>query len=914
MRTPSTIHALLLASASFAAAVAHAQAAPSAAEIASAGGAATQPAATQTSAQSGTATAPVALAQNTTPTDEIVVTGRRFSEGARTQQKDAINLVNVQSAEDIAKYPDFNAAEALSRVPGVSISADTGEGRFINIRGLDGNLNGTQFGGVQLLNTQPGGTSFGGGGRAVELDTIPIGAVDQLIVRKTGLPDQEAEGLGGSVDIIPRTAQGIKRPFLEGELGGGYQPLHGHAGVYRASIAAGYRFGPDKAFGIEANASYHEDGRGFDDVEPAYQETGPMINGVQVPGGPSDKLLSGVDLRRYNYNRRRFGFGSELTYDPTPQSHYYIRADDAGYTERVNRQLLNYSGLNADAAGNALVADANGNFVGAFATPQLTLRDEQETHLNFVTAFGGHNDLGKVILDYQGSYTAATYHRDYDYNSAFNPAGGPYALNYNNSTITGLPAITSLGGFNPSDPSQFALGGFRNTTEGAHDREWAGRLEVTVPFHLIGTDEDIKFGGKIRLRDKRDSNHSFSYANLPSTPLTAVLGRGPYTNFYSDQYNIGYSPDYLAIRALIPHQPNLYAPTVRDRLFFKDTENIYAGFFEYEGKIDKFGYLVGVRVENTDGTYRGFAASDRTQTGPLLAGKSNYTDFFPTVQLRYDFNARMIARATYSTGIGRPGFNQLQNGNQVDVGGPSVTVGRPDLKPTTDNAFDVSLEYYLPHSGVLSVTLFDKEFDNYIVSTLRTLTGSQANALYTTAPGAAQFDPAAIVRVTGSENVRKSYARGVEAEYNQKLTFLPAPFDGFGVDGNVTYVDSSILLHTSDGAAAPDIKGHLPGTSKLTWNLAGYYEAHGAAIRLAANWVSPSIFGVGPAQGLDLFQDTKFQVDLTSSYSLTKHVNVYFNARNLFNGPLRYYEGYSKRPGQREFYDQSYEVGARFSF
>ena len=63
----------------------------------------------------------------------------------------------------IAKYPDFDAAEAISRVPGVSLTGDTGEGRFVNIRGIDNNLNGTTFGGVVILNTQPQGTLFGSG-------------------------------------------------------------------------------------------------------------------------------------------------------------------------------------------------------------------------------------------------------------------------------------------------------------------------------------------------------------------------------------------------------------------------------------------------------------------------------------------------------------------------------------------------------------------------------------------------------------------------------------------------------------------------------------------------------------------------------------------------------------------------------
>ena len=139
----------------------------------------------------------------TGPSQDIVVRAPRVEEMAREAQKIAPNLINVQSAEAIAKYPDFNAAEALARIPGISLSSDTGEGRFVNIRGIDGNLNGATYGGVVLLNTNPGGTVFGSG-RAVEFDTIPTGAIDGIVVYKTGLPNHDAEGLGGSGRTDPR--------------------------------------------------------------------------------------------------------------------------------------------------------------------------------------------------------------------------------------------------------------------------------------------------------------------------------------------------------------------------------------------------------------------------------------------------------------------------------------------------------------------------------------------------------------------------------------------------------------------------------------------------------------------------------------------------------------------------------------
>ncbi|HWE92718.1 MAG TPA: TonB-dependent receptor plug domain-containing protein, partial [Tepidisphaeraceae bacterium] len=187
------------------------------------------------------ADAPAPMPDSTTVSG-VIVTAPRTEAKARKVQENAINLINVQPAETIQKYPDFNAAEALSRMPGVSLSTDTGEGRFVNIRGIDGNLAGATFGGVPLLNTNPGGTYFGGGGRAVEFDTIPTGSIDGLVVFKTTLPDHEAEGLGGAIELTPRTAANIERPFVEGTLGYGYEPEHDHGGPLDLEIAVGGRF------------------------------------------------------------------------------------------------------------------------------------------------------------------------------------------------------------------------------------------------------------------------------------------------------------------------------------------------------------------------------------------------------------------------------------------------------------------------------------------------------------------------------------------------------------------------------------------------------------------------------------------------------------------------------------------------
>ena len=107
---------------------------------------------------------------------------------ARAAQQEAPNLVNITTAEEMRKLPDVSTAETVRRLPGISLETDTGEGRFINIRGLDADLNSTTFGGLRLPPSN-NATPFAGG-RAVALDAIPTGLVGALTVTKTNCPSK----------------------------------------------------------------------------------------------------------------------------------------------------------------------------------------------------------------------------------------------------------------------------------------------------------------------------------------------------------------------------------------------------------------------------------------------------------------------------------------------------------------------------------------------------------------------------------------------------------------------------------------------------------------------------------------------------------------------------------------------------
>ena len=820
---------------------------------------------------------------------DVVVIAQRQAKNAREEERAAPNLVNIQSAETIAKYPDVNAAEAISRIPGVALSIDTSEGRFVNIRGLDGNLNGATFGGVVLLNTQPGGTYFNSAGRAVEFDTVPIGAIDRIVVTKTGLPDHDAEGIGGTIELTPRTAIGVHKPFAELTLGGGLETFSNH-GLYRDELVLGAPLGRRADGGSIASfvvtQFLYNDRRSFDDIEAAYFN--------DQPNTP-DKVFDALELRHYDYNRKRFGYSGELDFTPAAGQRFFARTSYAGYNEHVTRNRLEIDGL-----GDATMADATNRngFVATGALSVKTLRDESETHKNLVVQVGGDNQFSSLHIDWFAGYSRATYFKHFDYNSTFAGLDG-LTVAYDNTTSPDYPRFAVVNGASITDTRAYALDGLSNARERDKDREWSGAANASLPLGIADTDE-LKFGVKLRYREKTAAPNNFSYSYAGPTVGLAQFTNGTSVNDFYGLYPLGDEIDPAKIRAYLAAQPGFFPENVGRDLarnaggFFDDNEDVVAGYGQYQGTFGRLGLLAGLRVEATHDVYRGIAQVTNTDASlayvPARA-THDYTNLFPTVQLKYAFTPTLIARAVYSTGIARPGFYQTIQSSSIDVGGQTASTGNPDLRPTYSHNFDLALEHYLPGNGILAVGVFDKELRNYIAT--RSFRGSL--------PGYGGL----IFTQDSYENVPGAYARGVEATAVIHFAGLPGLLRGFGIDANVSYVDSSVRLRDSGGRVA------LPGTFKYTANGALFYEAHRLQLRGSLQYESAVLFGIGGSRATDIFQDKRLTADFNGSYDLSRRISLYANAKNLSNAPLRFYEGSQNRPIQREYYDVTLEGGIK---
>jgi len=832
-----------------------------------------------------------------TALETIVIEAQRTPNSiARLAQEESPNLINVMTVEEMRKLPDVSIAESVRRIPGIAMEADTGEGRFINIRGLDSDLNSVTFGGLRL---PPSNTASPfGGGRAVALDAIPTGLVGAITVTKTNLPEQDAEALGGTIEITPKTTPRNGQPFFDARIGTGIEPAR-NTPITDISISMGMRFGgsgtpaghipsfSDKPFSVVFTAAYYEDQRGFDDVEQAF-----------VGGANPYLSYDSIEQRHYQYNRKRHGYGIDLGYEPDGTSNYYIRAFEAGYEETVLRNRLTIQTTDSPVANGGSFTDSVDSF-------DKTLRDARERISNKVLALGGKNTFGDMVLDYRLGYTSGSDTFLNDYNSTFRFSPASATVTYNNSGDGNTPRFT-VSGADYVNPSNYTLKKFSNKTTDTLDKENSLAVNLKSAVKWGGFDEEsFKTGFNARMRNRTAGVQPYSYSlsGAPSISLANASGGGN-VNFYNGAYNNGPQITPGVLQGILAPYQMISSGNASDALLGSQTdkENVSAVYGQYQFEQGKLTVIGGLRVESTHAEYGAYAqganASGNSFTSPITA-TTDYTNAFPSVQAKYELSKDTFVRTAFSSTIARPGFNQINPSVSVDPGGPTVSAGNPNLKPTYANSFDISWEKYLPSAGIVSIGFFDKELSNYIAN----------NISYATFPNSGLYAGlgGGLTQVVSYTNISNSYARGLELNYEQKLKEWAAAADGWGIGANYTFVNSKFEIRPGESSL-------LPSTSQRTANATVYYENNGLNLRIGAYYVSRNLFGIGGDASSDVFCEPRFSVDFGGSYALNKQVSVYFNAKNMTNTPLVYSQGTADRVIQREFYGATYLTGVNLSF
>src|SRR6266852_4229432 len=234
---------------------------------------------------------------------KVLVTAERASGEAEAVNREltADNIVQVLPSEVIRSLPNANMADALGRLPSVTIERDEGEGKYVQIRGTEPRLANLTIDGVNTPSPESGV-------RQIKLDAIPADIVESVEINKTLQANMDPDGIGGSVNLVTKTAG--ERPTVNVSGMGGYTAIINGRGLVETAGTVGQRFGANKRFGALIGGTYDWNGRGIDDLEPV-----PDLATFQ--DGTTARYFEAIDVREYRYYRSRWGLAGSLDYKPS---------------------------------------------------------------------------------------------------------------------------------------------------------------------------------------------------------------------------------------------------------------------------------------------------------------------------------------------------------------------------------------------------------------------------------------------------------------------------------------------------------------------------------------------------------------------------------------------------------------------
>jgi TonB-dependent receptor len=770
---------------------------------------------------------------------------------ALNQQRTAPNITNVVSADQIGQFPDPNAVEAVQRIPGVSIQRDQGEGRYIIIRGTEPRLNSVLINGERV--PSPDGEL-----RSVAADVIPADLLQSIELTKALTPDVDADAIGGAVNLVMK--QPPQEPLVLATVAGGYNSLMDDAGQFLGGFTWGGRL-LDGKLGVIGSGSAMNAHRGSDNFEPAYD----------------DGDLEELGVRDYTINRKRAGVNWALDFRQSASTNYYLRGVWNYFSDYEYRRELFYAVGDNEIARN--------------------LKDRFESErIASVSAGGEHVLRGGAVLDYRITGSYADNDRPDEYNTSFAQEDVEFAPNVSPGAID--PDNIQANPLN-EDLSAFALAEQELSDNFNRERDFVGAINMRLPLPARdGFAGFVKFGGKFRNKQKDQDDNARVSEPEDDIFLADYTDSGfDPGNFLDGRYTPGPFVDPAAAKAFtlrLPFETAFDFET--DAADFNARENVSAVYGMAELFLGpKLMVLSGLRLEATSLDYTGYEVTfdedGEYAATRSLEGSESYYQLLPAVHVRYALQPNTNLRAAVTRSLARPNYYDLVPYELIVNEDLEIERGNAALEPTTSWNLDFMAEHYLQSVGVLSAGVFYKRLSNIIFP----FTFSEDR-------DGDEF------RVLQPRNGDNGTLYGIELAAQAPLRFLPGPFNGLGVYANYTFTDSSTRL--------PDriADSTLPGQSSHVGNLSVWYEKFGLSARASVNFHGKYIDQVGEDAGTDIYYDDHRQVDISVSQAVTKNIRLFADFVNLSDAPLRYYEGFSTRPIQEEYYRWSTQFGVKLHF
>ncbi|MGE3312240.1 MAG: TonB-dependent receptor [Limisphaerales bacterium] len=830
--------------------------------------------------------------------EEFEVTAEVFSEQAVAilqERQGSSSIMDAIGSEQFRKLGVSDAADIMTKVTGTTVV----EGKFAVIRGLGDRYNVTLLNGAEVPTADPYR-------RAAQLDMIPAGMIDRVLVSKTFTPDLPGGFAGGAANIITRsfpekfTLSVMLGQEINTQSTGNEDYLRYKGG---ATDWAGFDDGsrqlppelssasldqlitpprvtretPEQAQERRAQADRVQDSlNSFSSYQfaPTTEAPPPNISGALSVG---DSMPAGVGkfgyLASVTYNRRYTfyddGVSAKYRNADVDTEPYETYVDARSYTE------LNWSGVVG--LGYELSEDHEFgfNFIYNRAAEDIARRQVGERPENFTNRVVDRSMLHWAERDLQNFQMLGRHAfpdwLDMDVNWLVSLAGTSqdepdlrffnYArdADYTNNEINNnsLPE--------PSVPTR--------TWRRLDESNLNARFDDTIKFQWLPELETVfGVGTSVSFSDRTFFQKSFGFEEgipQPSDPWTVD---GTPNNFFTPE-NLRYRTELSSRGATNYIFPRRFQIQQFGDFTYVGSQEIIAGYFKVEQAVTPWlRVLGGLRPESTELLME--SVSNRGNTNSTVT----QLDILPSAGLVFALRSNMNFRLSYSETVARPTYREFAAYEAYDPFGDEIVRGNPNLTMSAIKNYDARWEWFPSPGAVLSVGGFYKKLKDPIEKVIVTFGGG----------------------IVSFENREEATVYGAEFEARHQLDIIDELLADFSVGFNFSYIISEVPLTEQEkinDPASPDPR-QLYDQSEWIANMDFSWDNKrlGTTATVAFNWAAPRIYLVDVG-GPDVFEHPPMMVDLIVSQRLSDHWKLRFTGRNLLNA--EYQRTYGPDPDQR---------------
>jgi len=819
------------------------------------------------------------LALETNQLHEVFLTGTMSVGQAKAlnQQKSNLNITNVVASDQVGKFPDANIGDALKRIPGISMQNDQGEARDIIVRGLSPQLNAVTLNGDRIPSAE-------GDNRRVQLDLIPSDMIQAVEVSKVLTADMEADAIGGSVNLVTRSAPSKMSVALSGAYGA--NPIR-NTPMYNASVVLAGRLFEDK-LGVVMSASAQSNEYGSDNIEFKWK------------GDKDTPFVGQHDIRKYDVKRNRRSVALNLDYKLNDKNSLYVKSIINRRKDWENRYRVRLKGIKEISDGVYETEIRRQTKSGTHGDARL-----EDQKIKKISLKGEHVLWNSLAFNWKVSKSRASEDRP---NERYISYKNKEVLITQDLSNLRFPELIPVENEVYNNPGAYKLKEISEETKSTVEKNTGFKWDLKIPLINTGHYKNkLKIGFKYKKKYKNRNNSYNEYEPIEGMDLMSDVpfNNQTRTNFLpGSKYKSGFFVDksYLGSLELSDYKQFVKTSVLEEfvPVNYSADETVNAAYLMLNQKFGKnLMVSAGLRVEKTKINYTGYRIDIEKATSladvETLKATTDYRNILPSIILKYDFSKNKILRFAYTNTIARPNYYDLVPYQSINSEDLEFEEGNPALKATKSMNLDIMYEHYFSSVGILSMGAFYKKLDNWIYD-------------YRSDNYVDNAFKGEVFEYKQPRNGREAQLYGFEFALQRKLNFLPGFFRNLNVYLNYTYTHSKTDGIEGRGDVA------LAGAVDNMFNASLAYEKGGFSLRGSLNYAGDYIDEYGDTSFKDSYYDKQLFLDVNASYKISEGLYLFTEFKNLTNQELRYYQGVSSQTMQAEYYSFNWNIGVKYNF